>query len=114
MAGVWIALSEVTLDNGAMHVMPCPLSELGPIPHFSRRDWQICDSEMKSKPCVGVPLQPGGALFFSTMLPHGTPTNTSDTHRFAIQFHFAPKGAARTCDESRLAEYGGEGQGVHC
>ena len=113
-AGVWIALSEVTIENGAMHCLPGPLNELKPIPHFSRRDWQICDSETDSKPCVAVPLHPGGALLFSTMLPHGTPTNLGEMQRLAIQFHFEPKGSRRTSDAQRLAEYGGEGVGVSC
>merc|ERR1711924_73492 len=97
-AGVWIALSDVTIENGCMHVLPAPLAELRPLPHFSRRDWQICDTDMDGKACVAVPLSPGGALFFSTMLPHGTPTNLGDTQRLAIQFHFAPKDAPRTND----------------
>eukprot|EP00927_Polykrikos_kofoidii_P075510 TRINITY_DN71757_c0_g1_i1.p1 TRINITY_DN71757_c0_g1~~TRINITY_DN71757_c0_g1_i1.p1 ORF type:complete len:354 (+),score=60.66 TRINITY_DN71757_c0_g1_i1:54-1064(+) len=113
-AGVWIALSEVTVENGAMHVLPASLADLRPIPHFSRRDWQICDSQTDGQPCVAVPLSPGGALFFSTLLPHGTPTNTGDTQRLAIQFHFVPKGYKTTCDAARLATYGGEGLGVSC
>lgn len=114
LVGVWIALSDVTLENGAMHVQPGPLEQLKPEPHFSRRDWQICDSMFEGVPCVGVPLRPGGALLFSTLLPHGTPTNTGDSQRLAVQFHFAPKAAPRTSDAERLAQFGGEGMGVHC
>jgi len=113
-AGVWIALSDVTIENGAMHVFPGPLDELEPLPHFSIRDWQICDSFCDEKPCVAVPLKPGGALFFSTLVPHGTPTNLGDTQRLAIQFHFAPKNYKTTSDAARLATYGGEGLGVNC
>ena len=113
-AGVWIALSEVSRQNGAMHLFPGPLETLKPLPHFSKRDWQICDSETDGKPCVAVPLHPGGALFFSTMVPHGTPTNMGETQRLAIQFHFAPKGYATTSDAARQAVYGGQGLGVHC
>uniref|UniRef100_A0A7S4PX19 Fe2OG dioxygenase domain-containing protein n=1 Tax=Alexandrium monilatum TaxID=311494 RepID=A0A7S4PX19_9DINO len=114
LVGVWIALSEVSAENGAMHVMPGPVKEMAPRPHFSRRDWQICDSEFAGRDCVAVPLSPGGALLFSTLLPHGTPTNTSDTQRLALQFHFAPRGARRTNDASRLRVFGGEGLGVSC
>ena len=46
--------------------------------------------------------------------PHGTPTNTSETQRLALQFHFGPRGAQRTGDEARLKIFGGEGLGVHC
>ena len=91
-----------------------PVGELRPRPHFSRRDWQLCDKELDGRECVAVPLAPGGALLFSTLLPHGTPTNSSTTQRLAIQFHFGPKQAKRTGDAARLAVFGGEGRGVHC
>ena len=97
-----------------MHVLPTPLAQMAPRPHFSRRDWQICDSEVEGRACVAVPLAPGGALLFSTLLPHGTPTNTSATQRLAVQFHFVGRGAPRTDDAARLAVYGGEGRGVQC
>lgn len=114
MAGVWIALSDVTQENGAMHVLPAALNELRPLPHFSRRDWQICDTDVQGKECVAIPCKPGSALFFSTLLPHGTPTNVTDTQRLAVQFHFAPRGAPRTDAAARLAVYGAEAQGVQC
>jgi phytanoyl-CoA hydroxylase len=36
-----------------------------------------------------VPLKPGGVLFFSGLLHHGTPPNTSPLRRRALQFHYA-------------------------
>jgi len=118
MVGVWIALTEVTVDSGAMHVLPAPLAELEPFVHFNRRDFQICDTEVLGgeRPCLAVPLRPGGMLFFSTMLPHGTPTNTSDNPRYAVQFHFIPKCfTERTSSVERRAVFGEEGSpGVSC
>jgi len=97
-----------------MHVLPTPLAQMTPRPHFSRRDFQICDSECNGRECVAVPLSPGGALLFSTLLPHGTPTNQSQMQRLAVQFHYVGKGAPRTDDAARLAVFGGEGLGVEC
>mmetsp|Transcript_28553 Transcript_28553/g.59322 ORF Transcript_28553/g.59322 Transcript_28553/m.59322 type:complete len:344 (-) Transcript_28553:316-1347(-) len=118
MVGVWIALTEVTTDNGAMHVLPAPLSELRPMTHFQRRDWQICDKDVLNggRRCLAVPLHPGGALFFSTMLPHGTPTNTSDSTRYAIQFHFIPRSFAARCGTAERQSIWGEGgkEGASC
>eukprot|EP00928_Gymnodinium_smaydae_P083481 TRINITY_DN66721_c0_g1_i1.p1 TRINITY_DN66721_c0_g1~~TRINITY_DN66721_c0_g1_i1.p1 ORF type:complete len:364 (-),score=34.06 TRINITY_DN66721_c0_g1_i1:72-1163(-) len=124
MVGLWVALSEVRAENGAMHVLPAPLDELQPITHWNRRDWQICDTDIlkmqsrdahsggsgtSPRDCVAIPLEPGGALFFSTMLPHGTPTNASDVPRYAVQFHFIPKCfSARTGTQERKAVWGEE------
>ena len=42
---VWVALQEAHRDNGCMHVIPGSHLE-GPVIHFSRRDWQICDTDV--------------------------------------------------------------------
>ena len=33
---------------------------------------------------------PGDVLLFDSLLPHGTPTNTTDKQRFALQYHYVP------------------------
>jgi ectoine hydroxylase-related dioxygenase (phytanoyl-CoA dioxygenase family) len=45
VVGVWIALDDATPENGCMHFIPGGHRE-GPIAHFNRRDWQICDEEI--------------------------------------------------------------------
>jgi len=37
---------------------------------------------------VVVPLSPGGVLFLSGLLHHGTPPNRSASRRRALQFHY--------------------------
>jgi phytanoyl-CoA hydroxylase len=37
---------------------------------------------------VIVPLEPGGVLFFSSLLHHGTPPNRSSSRRWALQYHY--------------------------
>jgi len=113
IVGVWIALDEATIENGCMHVRPQGHQQ-GPIVHFKRRDWQLCDSECVGKPCVAVPLKPGGLLFFDGMLPHGTPSNHSGKRRKALQFHYHAAGVEKVPAELRLAVFGGEGRGVEC
>lgn len=93
VVGVWIALSNVTTENGAMQFIP-GMHKHGPQPHFKRRDWQMCDRDiMKQTHAVTVAeMQPGDVLLFHSLLPHGTPTNTSrrKEQRFALQYHFRP------------------------
>ncbi|MFC5653326.1 phytanoyl-CoA dioxygenase family protein [Paenibacillus solisilvae] len=87
--GVWIALDEAGLDNGCMHIIP--RSHLGGgVPHYSIRDWQMCDSHVDVERDVAVPLKPGGALIFSGLLHHGTPANFSAQKRRALQLRYAP------------------------
>lgn len=113
IAGVWIAFDEATIANGCMQLLPGRHRE-GPIAHFKRRDWQICDHVTLGTRSVAAPLAPGGLLFFDGLLPHGTPHNASPHRRRAVQFHYAPAGVARTTEDARLEIFGGEGRGMTC
>jgi len=114
VVGVWIALDQATLDNGCMVFLPGGHHE-GPLPHFNRRDWQICDSEiLRRGGGVAAPLPSGGCLIFDGLTPHGTPTNRSGARRKALQFHYIPKGTARTSTEERMEIFGEGAHGATC
>ena len=114
VVGVWIALDEATIENGCMQFLPGQ-HKAGPRIHFQRRDWQICDTEILGQDSVAAPLKPGGLLFFSGLLPHGTPHNSSGNRRRALQFHYAPADVAQQPDnEERLRLFGSEGKDVTC
>lgn len=113
VVGVWIALDAATTDNGCMVIYPGS-QRMGPVVHFNRRDWQICDTYDRFQGARAVPLQPGGALFFHSLLQHGTPANTSPKRRRAVQFHYAPRSAQKTSQDERLAVFGAEGKDVTC
>lgn len=114
VVGVWIALDEATIENGCMQFLPGQ-HKTGPRIHFQRRDWQICDTEILGQESVAAPLKPGGLLFFSGLLPHGTPHNSSGNRRRALQFHYAPEDVAQQPDnEERLRLFGSEGKDVSC
>lgn len=114
VVGVWIALDDTYPENGCMHFLPGGHRE-GPIPHFNRRDWQICDTEILGKnQAVATPLKAGGCLIFDGLVPHGTPHNATNTRRRALQFHYVAKGTPRTTTEERMAMFGSEGRNVSC
>lgn len=113
VVGVWIALDEATTENGCMIIYPNSHKE-GPVVHFQRRDWQICDTFGRQKEVLAIPLKPGGALFFHSLIQHGTPANNSEARRRAVQFHYAPASAKKTGQEERLALFGSDGKDVTC
>lgn len=114
VVGVWIALDDATPENGCMHFLPGGHRN-GPVPHFNRRDWQICDTEILGKhQAVAAPLKAGGCVVFDGLVPHGTPQNRTDTRRRALQFHYVAKGTPRTTTEERMAIFGSEGRDVSC
>lgn len=113
VVGVWIALDEATPANGCMHVARGSHRD-GPAPHFQRRDWQLCDTDVRRDDDVVVPLPPGGLLIFDGYLHHGTPANRTTTRRRALQFHYAPADIADIRTEDRLEVFGLEGRGAEC
>ena len=114
VVGVWIALDETYPENGCMHFLPGGHKE-GPIAHWSRRDWQICDADVMGKTGqVATPLPAGGCLIFDGLTPHGTPTNKSTARRRALQYHYVLKGTPRISTEERIEIFGSEGRDVSC
>lgn len=113
IVGVWIALDEALPENGCMHIIPGSQSA-GPVLHFQRRDWQLCDTDVAVNEVVAVPLKPGGLLFFHSLLHHGTPPSHSAKRRRALQFHYKPASLERTDPEVRLAVFGSDGKDVTC
>lgn len=111
--GVWIALDEATTENGCMIVIPGSHRQ-GPVVHFKRRDWQICDTEVNNQQAVAVPLKPGGCLLFHSLMHHGTPTNNSGLRRRAVQYHYRPQSSPVTSEEERMKIFGGDVRGATC
>jgi phytanoyl-CoA hydroxylase len=102
IVGVWIALDAATVDNGCMQVIPGTHRD-GPTPHFHLRDCQLADERVRVDRAVVVPLAPGGALFFSGLLHHGTPPNLSGDRRRALQYHYA----SAACRNMTIEEHAG-------
>ena len=113
VVGVWIAIDAATEANGCLHIIPGSHRE-GPIPHFRRRDWQICDTDVAVPRNVTVPLDPGGCLFWHGMTHHGSPTNQSAHRRRALQYHYRPESTIEMTTKERLAIFGGDELGVTC
>ncbi len=114
--GVWIALADVGPENGCMYLLP-GAHQQGPIPHFMRRDWQICDAEIFEALAgrrIAAPMKAGDVLVFDSKLPHGTPKNRSNGWRWAVQLHYRSVGSPDCPDEERLAAFGSEGKNVTC
>lgn len=113
VVGVWIALDRATVENGCMQFLAGGHRD-GPQLHWMRRDWQICDSQMLGKTSVACPLPAGGAVFFDSLVPHGTPQNSSTDRRRALQFHYVAKSARAVPKEERMRVFGTEGKDVTC
>jgi hypothetical protein len=88
ICGVWIALDDATVENGCMHAIRGG-HKLGALRHHHDRDCEIVPDRLaEHTEIVPIELPAGGAMFFSGMLPHQTPPNSSPSRRRALQFHY--------------------------
>lgn len=111
--GVWIALDPATVENGCMQIVPGS-HRAGPAPHYHVRDCQLVDQASRAAGAEVVPLGPGGALFFSALLHHGTPPNRSADRRRALQFHYAAARCTRMTFREHMAHFDLGGAYVGC
>jgi phytanoyl-CoA hydroxylase len=91
----WIALDDVTEDNGCPWVVP-GLHRQGTLAHRSSDLGFVCLDEAPD--AVPVPAPAGSVVVFSSLTPHCTGANRTSEVRRAYIVQYAPDGA-RTYDE---------------
>ena len=87
VATAWLALDDATIENGCMHILPGG-HKLGALRHHHTIDCEILPDRIDRSQALSVPLKAGGAMFFSAMLPHQTPPNSTAKRRQALQFQY--------------------------
>jgi phytanoyl-CoA hydroxylase len=101
VVGVWLAVTEATLVNGCLHVLPGSQSE--PVhthvpdrrPGANYGYFEIVDHDMGA--AEPVLMDPGDLLVFDSHLMHCSTDNESSGIRAAMVYHYA---AAGTVDHS--------------
>jgi phytanoyl-CoA hydroxylase len=96
IVGVWLAVTEATLENGCLHVLPGSQHE--PVHHHvpdARPDsqygyYEIVDHDMSA--AVPVLMQAGDLLLFDSHLMHRSTDNVSSGIRAAMVYHYAMAG----------------------
>ncbi|HEU0171706.1 MAG TPA: phytanoyl-CoA dioxygenase family protein [Acidimicrobiales bacterium] len=96
IVGAWLAVTEATLENGCLHVLPGshrePVHEHVPDrrPNANFGYVEIVDRDMAA--AEPVLMDPGDLLLFDSHLMHRSTDNRSDGIRAAMVFHYAATG----------------------
>lgn len=105
--GVWLAVTEATLENGCLWVLPGshrePVHEHVPDrrPNSLHGYMEIVDHETDG--AVPVLMAPGDLLLFDSHLMHRSTDNESAGPRAAMVYHYSPAGTLdRTPPEKRI------------
>lgn len=96
VVGIWLAVTEATLENGCLHVLPGSHHE--PIhehvddrrPNANIGYVEIVDHDMSGS--ISVTMDPGDLLVFDSHLMHRSTDNVSDGIRAAMVYHYAQAG----------------------
>ncbi|MGH9212098.1 MAG: phytanoyl-CoA dioxygenase family protein [Acidimicrobiales bacterium] len=98
VVGVWLAVTEATLENGCLHVLAGshrePIHEHVPDrrPGANYGYVEIVDHDMgRAEPVL---MDPGDLLLFDSHLMHRSTDNKSDGFRAAMVYHYAATGIA--------------------
>jgi phytanoyl-CoA hydroxylase len=96
IVGAWLAVTEATLANGCLHVLPGSHREPVHTHVPDRRPGanygyvEIVDHDMSTS--VPVLMEPGDLLLFDSHLMHRSTDNQSTAWRAAVVFHYAAAG----------------------
>lgn len=102
ICGVWLAVTDATLENGCLHVVPGshrePVHEHGPDrrPGANLGYVEIVDHDMSA--AVPVLMEAGDLLVFDSHLMHRSTDNVSDGIRAAMVYHYAAHGTRELSD----------------
>ena len=103
VVGIWLAVTEVTLVNGCLHVLPGSQTEPVHTHIPDRRPGanygyvEIVDHDMSA--AVPVLMDPGDLLVFDSHLMHCSTDNESDGIRAAMVYHYAGAGTVDHSEE---------------
>ena len=97
MLTVWIAITDATLENGCLKVVPCSHLD-GLAVHCMLDHLQIPDELLAGEP-LPVPIKAGDAIFMHSDTQHGSLPNVSDTIRWSFDLRYQPIGLPTGRDE---------------
>lgn len=86
---VWLAITDATVENGCLQVLP---SETTLLPHCPQRQTSIADGYIDKSRARPVPVKAGGAVLFHPMTPHASLPNLSDGFRWSFDLRFNKTG----------------------
>ena len=101
-ANVWLALDEVTVQNGCLKFLPVPLSQKELTSHRAAGNGKgalTCDPPTSLKSAVDAPMKSGSVVVFNNYTYHYGGPNMSDQWRPAFVAQYRPKLMIQKCRE---------------
>lgn len=91
MITVWIAVTDATVENGCLQVMPFETSR-DMLPHCPKTQTAIADGFIDERRAVALPVRTGGVVILDPLLPHSSLPNLTDGIRWSFDLRFNRSG----------------------
>ena len=85
MVTVWLAISDATVENGCLQVIP-GIPQM--YPHCPKRQTSIADGFLDETLARPLPVKAGGAVIFHPLTPHASLDNVSDDFRWSFDIRY--------------------------
>ncbi|MEP3275725.1 MAG: phytanoyl-CoA dioxygenase family protein, partial [Stappiaceae bacterium] len=87
MITVWCAVSDATVENGCLQVIPRAHKE-GMKTHCPKTQTAIADGQIDISKAVPLPVKSGGVVIFHPLTPHASLTNQTDGFRWSFDLRY--------------------------
>lgn len=85
MVTVWLAITDATVDNGCLQVVP---GKPQMYPHCPQKQTAIAPGLLDETKARPLPVRAGGAVLFHPLTPHASLANQSDQFRWSFDIRF--------------------------
>ncbi len=87
---VWIAITDATVENGCLQVIPNPPAQM--YPHCPKTQTAIADPFIEQDRAVPIEVKAGSLVLIDPLTPHCAGPNTSDGYRWSFDIRFNVSG----------------------
>lgn len=96
MITVWLAITDATVENGCLQVMPMG-DEQRMLPHCPKKQTAIADGFIDESRARPLPVKAGGAVIFHPLTPHSSLVNRTQGFRwsFDLRYHVTGQNSGR-------------------
>lgn len=91
MVTVWCAISDATVENGCLQVIPGGHNK-GMLPHCPKVQTAIADGFLDETNALPLPVDSGGVVILHPLAPHASLVNRTDRFRWSFDIRYNKTG----------------------
>ena len=86
MITVWVAVTDATVDNGCLQVIPQPPKQM--LPHCPKSQTAIADNVLETDQALALPVKAGGVVLLHPLTPHCSGINSTKDYRWSFDLRY--------------------------